>query len=82
MRLQVYDFAKDKPALVSWLSNAPQSKFALGGSKHSQLIEKLEGDKKKRARGRIKLHWKISLLKTDMMCITSCFRQFVGERGM
>lgn len=47
VRLQVYDFAKDKPALVSWLLNASQSKFALGGSKHSQLIEEL-GKKRQR----------------------------------
>lgn len=49
VRLQVYDFAQDKPALVSRLSNASQSKFALGGSKHSQLIEELGGEKTARA---------------------------------
>lgn len=45
MRLQVYDFAKDKPALVSLLSHASQSKYALGGSKHSQLIDELGKEK-------------------------------------
>lgn len=44
MHSQVYDFAEDKPALVSSLSGASQSKFALGGSKHGQLIEELGKD--------------------------------------
>lgn len=52
MRLQVYDFAKDKPALVCWLLNASQSKFALQGSKHAQLMDELGKENRERANRR------------------------------
>ncbi len=42
--LQVYDFAKDKPNLVSWLSDALQSKFAFQ-RKQTQSADRGAGKK-------------------------------------